>query len=287
MNELLKSVFIFICLSTCLQAYLAEDDHFEGLALVEAKAIELTPEGKSVLTSLEVMNVYRGKIGVTEFTLETKDARGVSFSVPPISHFSQDEIGLFLLKKSTDGDWKVIRHFETFMFLFPVRETGPSHSVVGARFDEVKRLLEINRKVFNSEIDDKSKIALLKKYSKENESYVSAWALREIASLSSEYIEEFLYPLALKNAQDLPVLGQIALDEIMLEHPDLLWSGSDERVKIFRNWASKKWDKRDNYWVRNRLNTVFQNRELDEKTWFKLLERSIQKNGRLMEQDGF
>ena len=214
---------------------------------------EKMPNG--VPATLEIVHVYSGAIDLRGKTFHdwqsAVSATGGSASAP----FKVGEEGIWILKgfknelgPATDP---------LLPFQYRCRKTE------NQRYTQIIALAEAIEKAEKSKPD--SRISLLRDMVKDRTPEISAWAVRALAASGLMEAWEFLDRLAEIPNPDLPLAGQIALDEVLAQRKQDEWLKSKVRAALLRSWVDGKADDYHALLVLQRIDMTAQFGELPNK----------------------
>jgi hypothetical protein len=92
---------------------------------------------------------------------------------------------------------------------------------------------------------------------------VSSWSIRTLGDSNGDTARNLLAGLAAK--PDLPLAGQVALDEVQSKKLGEDWLGSEARGKILKSWVTGKADEYDAQLILSRIDMADQTEELPNK----------------------
>jgi len=259
--------------------------------LVRAKVTDVTSHGQNWETAtLVIDHVFAGTAKLT----------GTRFRVtaPVVMPFRSGVYGHSLLARFQVGEFGVwvLRRAKADQGLFgglechpPVEDCPeywwryggpaplPARRVISSRegmiatgrfsYDSVLKWAQVVQAI--SQAARERQPELLKKYSHGGDPLIEPWAIRVLAR-TDPLAPAFLKELA-ENAK-LTIPGQVTLDSVLCEVIKKDWQDSALRLRLLQGWISGELG--DDYsarWISDRLRAALRDRELDIRTWLRLV----------------
>jgi hypothetical protein len=259
--------------------------------LVRAKVTDVTRQGQNWETATLVIDqVFAGtaKLTGTRFQVTAPVVipfRSGVYGPSLLARFQVGEVGLWILRRAKAGQ-RLLAGLECHP---PVEECPeywwryggpaplPARRVISSRdgiiatgrssYDSVLKWAQVVQVI--SQAARERQTELLKKYSHGGDPLIEPWAIRVLAR-NDPLAPAFLKELA-ENAK-LTIPGQVTLDAVLCEVIKKDWQDSALRLRLLQGWISGELgDDESARWISDRLRAALRDRELDIRTWLRLV----------------
>ena len=229
-----------------------------ALLCVRAQVVQTCDRGRRIDGRLKIVHVFYGPDALEGQCVTAPLSRTIPLGSGPWIHYPPPrlgEIGLWLLR-IYEGDLQVTLH-GIHGVPFPMRDSPPSH--VTLEFVETIESL--------SNVTDGERVSRLQELAVE-ESPLAAWAVHALAMEVARDARTFLEKLP--EQPQITTRAQMAVDDVLLKISGDQWQHSEQRLGMFRRWASSELPEDDGFLVANHIARIAQSHHATDR-WQKYL----------------
>ena len=241
------------------------------VSLVRAKVIAVDKRMLlgDVSATMQVTDVYAGDRGLKGMTFDDHYNLGpVSLSIAARVEFKVNDVGLWSLNRTASG---LFTHHDG---LLPFQHRTLKSDPEDNRYDHHLTMAGEVETVDTAKFEDR--VPLLRDLLTHRTPEVSAWAVRKLAVTDTDAARKILNELAEKPDIKQPIVGQIALDEVLGKSKRKTWYASAVRKALLQSWVDGKPSDFDSYSILQRISTAPRSFELPKKYFAELAQAAVE-----------